>query len=122
MNLVVIDTEHGCHFAWHDGSEECANIGELCAADRRGKLRVVHKSKDPERMSVEQAAVDRFNSEGCNLYFRDGVIYAMNATAAAALRRTLQMARKAMRGTKKMPAWARTALANGWKAPRGWEP
>jgi len=38
------------------------------------------------------------------------------------VRAALTLARAALKHDRPMPEWAKTALAAGWKAPKGWKP
>jgi hypothetical protein len=43
-------------------------------------------------------------------------------TAATKALRTARAAMKLVAENRPLPAWAATALANGWKPPKGWKP
>ena len=60
-------------------------------------------------------------SAGCNEDAR-GTLTWESESAATKARAAARAAVKRANSEKPMPEWAETALANGWKAPKGWKP
>lgn len=50
-----------------------------------------------------------------------GYIFDREADARAVLR-AIKTEWKSLKSSRPWPEWAKTAAANGWKAPKGWQP
>lgn len=75
------------------------------------------KREDWECWAAERAAAEAKPDEGGGAK-RKAFVWYSKAAAQAALR----LAKGALKAEREMPEWAKTALLEGWKAPKGWKP
>ena len=110
--LSVYEGRDGFTICWIVDGEQGADIGDRCI----GKC---SPGDEGHESYVVQETVRA--SDGCKVARvpRGGFYFESRAQAVAA-KRAADFARKNIEIP--MPAWALTAAAAGWKAPKGWKP
>jgi hypothetical protein len=123
----------GDHVSWYDNEDgEGGTVGQelKCSiavlGERAGKAKAKRDGDEYEYLMVEIAA-----QEWCSA-LDAGVtkcLYGYEFETAALARKFLVAMRAAAKAAKhsfssdvEYPEWARTALAAGWKPPKGWKP
>lgn len=108
--MGVFRTPEGFGIAWIDDDENYGESDGLYLGEDGGD--------DAEHMAATNAARavrDPEETSGGGLCWH-------TATDAKAALRVAKAAVKALRECKPWPEWATTALAAGWKPPKGWAP
>lgn len=76
------------------------------------------KLEDRDHILYTQAALELL--EGVDIDLR-GFVFDTRKQATEAMR-TIKVAAKVRRSNRQLPEWAKIALSQGWKMPKGWEP
>lgn len=103
----------GYALIWFVDDEEGLRIGE----DWNTLKKIPHTSmdKDQEEDWICAHTAFVFSPDYVEPFF----LWDSKSQAALALR-AIKIALKAHRDAKPLPAWAQTALAQGWRPPKGW--
>lgn len=119
--LIVADARSGCYaIAWHlaDEGDTGAAIGEYepLDDDPRG-------TPDERLFRLAERVVARLAAEDLDgiRRFRGVWEFESEAKAQKALRQ-INAEWKVLKAGTPWPDWAHTALAAGWRAPKGWTP
>lgn len=115
--LIIEECNEGYYLVWYFPEEE--DLGG-CLGDSDYAENSLAKSKNQDERETIAAhfaakALSDFKSP------RYGFIFETKSKAKAALT-AANAAIKVQRSEKPWPEWAKTALAAGWKAPKGWKP
>jgi len=111
--LQIEETYKGYSIGWTDGTDFGLMIGQDHGLD----------TCDHDTVAIQNALLDAGMVEGNR---ETGNIWVWDTLTAA--KKALRLAKatfKAQMDARKnapWPEWAVTAIANGWKAPRGWKP
>jgi len=110
LDIVLPRNDFKFRIAWFEDGDEGGALGqdeseELAIRRKTAK----HGSIGPQAARRASAGAE---SDSCSLFWSE---YHSARTALA-------LARTALKHERPMPEWAQTALANGWKARRGWKP
>jgi hypothetical protein len=104
--LEVIDRDHAFAIGWFDDEEGLE--GDLCLGE---------ECNDKEHnVATEAAKTTHCRTGSSNVLLWDTMREAKGALQLA------RIAVKEYRTNKPWPDWAKTAVANGWKPPKGWTP
>lgn len=106
--LEIVERGYNFYLAWFEDGDEGGFLGQD-PLDGTG---------DPptDRDDWEHWAASKAVSSA----ERDSYGFTWESERAA--KSALALARAALNYERPLPEWAQTALANGWKAPRGWKP
>lgn len=88
--------------------ENTSDDSLLADAEHKTACRAILDMKDPNREALAVDSHKAFEWE--------------SEKRAHAAMRVARVAIKMLREKTPWPEWAKTALANGWKAPKGWKP
>ncbi len=110
--LVVVEEKYLYRIQWEldDGDDLGAY---LCQSEEDGVGEPPTERSDWEHWTASQAVR---TSEGVTID-HIGARWDSQKQATAALR----VAKEALKQDRPMPDWAKTALAEGWKPPKGWK-
>lgn len=124
---VVIEGEPGEYYLqWYLAAE--SDMGGILGQDDCTEASLL-KASGEEWESVATAlearsAASLTNGERCKRggsLLHDAFVWERRSDAAAALK-LIKAGVAARKAQRPMPEWARTAIANGWKPPKGWTP
>jgi hypothetical protein len=106
--LDIVEYGYRFKLAWFEDGEEGGFLGQD-PDDGTGKPPVLRESWEHWAASkaVRPASRDDLG------FFWESIGEARSALAKA---------RAALKFERPLPEWAQTAIANGWKAPKGWKP
>jgi hypothetical protein len=111
--LVVVEENYRWLIQWElDDGDDLG--GYLCQSEDDGKGKVPKDRGEWEHWAASAAVR---GAPGVNLKGEFGAWWESEKEARAALR----VAKEALKQDRPMPDWAKTALAEGWKAPKGWK-
>ena len=122
--LIVMDSTEGFCIAWY--LQEEGDTGAVIGEMRWGEVTKFEGSKDPderlwflaERLCQEEA---RLHPDELVQYRARGYTWDSRARAALMLKR-IKAQFQAQESGRPLPEWAKTAMAAGWKPPKGWKP
>ncbi len=109
--LDIIVEQYKFRIAWYEDGEEGGWLGQ---DPNDGLGDAPTDSDDWEHWAASGAVRALPSTQSDSLSF----FWESMSDAKAALR----VAKLALKSERPMPDWARTAIANGWKPPRGWKP
>lgn len=110
--LETYERNYNHYLRWVVDGEEGGTVGEV------GTLETdVENAKN--RDDFECRLVNRMVSE-IDEVVRDHVGFYFDSATKA--KDVLRLVNFALKQPREMPDWAKTALAAGWKAPKGWKP
>lgn len=107
-HLEIMSHQFGYAIGWFD-DEDGDVAGDLCLGE--------HVSDDEEHR-IASLAASEFSPDN-----RDQGVFVWDSKSRAT--KALLLARsmvKAYKDGKPWPDWAKTAVSEGWKPPKGWEP
>jgi len=115
--LIVDECPEGYYLVWYFPEEEDTG-GFLGDADyAEGSLSKAKTQEERETIAAHFAVKGLCDFKSSSY----GFIFESKSKAKAALT-AANAAIKVQRSEKPWPEWAKTALAAGWKAPKGWKP
>jgi hypothetical protein len=115
--IDIYDERYGYGLAWFDEDGEGLRFGD----SRQIETASTPPANDPDMAEHWHAYKAALKTPGCLVDHR-GVLTWESISQAKVARAAARAAVKLAHADKPMPAWAETALANGWKAPKGWKP
>jgi hypothetical protein len=127
--LELVESKIGYQIQWYlgDDQEEGAALG-----DSMGITETIDRFVERVQAEMDSDAMQQFEhyvaelaackSTGCLRNVSSGVLYWETKNEATVALRAARLAVKLYQANIPWPEWAKTAVANGWKAPKGWKP
>lgn len=131
--LIIVEDVHGNYqLQWWlaDEDDTGAVIGDECSGDQRPLLliwaRNLEQGKVPEEDIEHYAAtVGAASHKRTEMYTGGGSDFGFYWTSKKDAQQALRLAQlriKEVNANTPWPQWARDAVVNGWKPPKGWKP
>ncbi len=116
---MVVETRNGYAIQWYLPFDDDmgATLGDDLPSYTKEQIKDASPGDRDHYVAVNTA------SRSAAVQYSDGVGYYWDTQkAATAVLKLINYAIKAAAENTSWPAWAETALANGWTAPKGWKP